>query len=145
MKVRDTSATLAYEPKTHFGATVLVVDDDESIGNILHEYLQDEGFRVLVARDGNEALRRAHAERPDVIISDVLMPRLDGYGLLEQVRRSPELSAIPLVLMSCIPPRAAQERPNAFLRKPFDLGVLLSLVCRMVPIADHSEWQDRNV
>ncbi len=127
---------LSFGPGLPLTPTILVVDDDENIGGIIAEYLQDEGFRVVTARDGAEGLRRAREIHPSIIISDVLMPNLDGYGLLERVRQLPELVDTPLILMSCVAPRLSPQRPNAFLRKPFDLGGLLSLVQRMAPVCE---------
>lgn len=129
--MRESADAFTYEPVLPLGTTILVVDDEETIGDIISEYLRDEGFQVLVARDGSEALRLAYEVHPHVIISDVLMPHLDGYGLLERVRQSPEIANTPLILMSAIPPRLTRVRPNAFVRKPFDLGGLLSIIQRM--------------
>lgn len=77
-------------------ATVLVVDDDPKLLNMLRRTLTYEGFRVLTATDGNEALAEVQARRPDVVILDWLMPGLDGIGVLTRLRAADDKT---LVLM----------------------------------------------
>lgn len=66
--------------------TIMVVDDEERLVSLLHAYLTQEGFRVVTAGDGREALFVAREERPDLIILDIMMPDLDGYGFMRQHR-----------------------------------------------------------
>ena len=79
---------------------VLVVDDEPSQRKLLVTYLEQLGFDVSSAADGNDALIQARAYRPNAILSDVLMPNLDGFQLCLKVRADPELAAIPVVLRS---------------------------------------------
>jgi len=82
------------------GRRVLVVDDDPLQRKLLHLSLTNAGFRVATAPDGVAALDAARAAPPDAILSDVLMPRLDGFRLCLAVRQDPRLSRIPVVLVS---------------------------------------------
>jgi PAS domain S-box-containing protein len=82
------------------GRRVLVVDDDATQAKLVAFRLSRLGFDTVSARDGVEALRMARARRPDAIVSDIMMPGLDGFGLCAEVRRDPQLSSIPLVLMT---------------------------------------------
>jgi PAS domain S-box-containing protein len=82
------------------GKVVLVADDDPVQGKLLRIRLEQEGFRIVCAADGAEALDLARAAPPDAIISDVLMPRLDGFRLCLAVRQDPRLRNIPVVLTS---------------------------------------------
>jgi CheY-like chemotaxis protein len=82
------------------GRRVLVVDDDAIQAKLISFRLARLGFDTLSASDGLEALRLARDAVPDAIVSDIMMPALDGFGLCAAVRRDPELSAIPLVLMT---------------------------------------------
>lgn len=76
-------------------ALVLVVDDDEPIRDILREALENAGHRVVTANDGRDALRVYHAQRPDVVITDIVMPRRSGIDLvLELSRLSPQPKVI---------------------------------------------------
>ena len=115
------------------GQTILVAEDEESIAGLLRALLEDEGYRVVVAGDGREALDRLAAQRPHLVLSDVMMPRLDGRGLACAMAADPEYRAIPLVLMSAAGRAQAAGVPHAaFLPKPFDLDALLATVGRLV-------------
>jgi len=82
------------------GRRVLVVDDDATQAKLIAFRLSRLGFDTLSASDGMEALRVARSTPPDAIVSDIMMPALDGFGLCAAIRRDPALSAIPLVLMT---------------------------------------------
>ncbi|ACX52144.1 two component transcriptional regulator, winged helix family [Ammonifex degensii KC4] len=79
---------------------VLVVDDEEHIQKLLHFTLSKEGFQVLVAADGPQALEMARQHRPDVIILDLMLPALDGFTVCELLRRDPSLKEIPVIVLS---------------------------------------------
>src|SRR5262245_40647060 len=113
---------------------VLIADDDSAILEILRVTLRAEQFRVLTARDGEHALALAEAIVPEVLVTDVAMPGLDGFGLIRAVRRLyPEL---PVILMSGdsqyrdrpIAEMATEHGAFAVLRKPFDIEDLRQAV-----------------
>jgi len=78
-----------YMPKT-----ILIVDDKASIRSLVREYLSEEGFRVLVAADGREALYTARQERPDLILLDIMMPEMSGYEFLKTYRKEHDTPVI---------------------------------------------------
>lgn len=78
-------------------STILVVDDDEVSRALLGSLLRGAGHRIIEAANGFEALARAHGERPDLIVTDVLMPGMDGYELLHKLRMDPPIAGIPVV------------------------------------------------
>lgn len=80
--------------------TVLVVDDDNLIINTFRDILKGKGYRVVVALDGMDGYRQAIAEKPNVIITDKEMPKLDGFGLLNSLKMSPETRHIPVILIT---------------------------------------------
>ena len=82
--------------------SVLIADDNEQDLTILRYNFERHGYRVLKASNGREALELAVSERPDLIISDVLMPEMDGFQLLREVMKLPNLRDIPLIFYSCI-------------------------------------------
>ena len=105
---------------------VLLVEDEPSLLESLVALLQDEGYQVRSAPDGRAALRLAREERPDVVVTDWMMPHLDGLGLLAAMAREPALAGVPAVVMSAVP----RVRPNLpagaqYLPKPFDIDALL--------------------
>lgn len=82
--------------------TVCVVDDDKDILDIYSTKFKREGFAVVTARDGEEALLVIKRERPDVILLDIQMPMLDGIGVLKVLKSDPDLAKIPVVVLSNI-------------------------------------------
>lgn len=110
--------------------TVLVVDDDESIAELLTDLLSDEGYRVIVACDGREALSAARRERPAMILSDCMMPSLSGMQMVRELRRHPATRSIAVALMSSVRPRDLSVLDVPFLAKPFDIDDILKLVAR---------------
>ena len=114
-------------------AVVLVAEDSVVVRALLRAQLAERGYTVVEAGDGHEALAKAAEARPDVILLDVEMPNLDGFGVLERLRSTPELSDIPVIFVS--------GRTNAedavqgldlgahdYLRKPFEAGELAARV-----------------
>lgn len=78
-------------------ATILIVDDEEKIRGVLREYAEFEGYNALEARDGMEAVKMARAENIDLIIMDVMMPKLDGYSAVKEIRKDKD---IPVLMLS---------------------------------------------
>jgi CheY-like chemotaxis protein len=108
----------------HEVGRVLVVDDDPAM-RLLHAItLEAAGLTVIAATDGLDGLRRAVSERPDVIVSDISMPRLDGFELAAALRRDVRTHGIPLVFVSGEAAPNGRRRASAlgaaFMTKPFD-------------------------
>lgn len=80
--------------------TILVVEDDENLRKLFSAILLRENYNVLVAKDGLEGLQMAIAYKPDLILSDIEMPRLNGYALLEKLQQDLDLAMIPVILIS---------------------------------------------
>ena len=106
---------------------VLVVDDELPLRQILADILTDEGFDVRSAPDGQAALTLHHETPADVILSDMMMPRLDGLGLVAALRESNDPT--PIVLMSAAP-RPPLPDGIAWIAKPFDLDAVVEAVTR---------------
>ena len=81
-------------------ATILIVDDRNFIRAYLAAILADCGYRLLEAGEGAEALDIIRSERPDLVISDILMPKMDGYELLRQLRGDPAIGRTPVIFLS---------------------------------------------
>jgi CheY-like chemotaxis protein len=116
-------------------AVVLVVDDEFGIANLLADVLSDEGHRVMVAANGHEALKRAEEESPDLVITDFMMPVMDGAQLIKAMAESPELKDVPVFLMSSAPEVAIRDKCSGyalFIRKPFRIYGIVDLVARVV-------------
>ncbi len=79
---------------------ILVVDDNHSVVHIIEALLQKGGFEVLTAFDGMEGLEKAQDEKPDLIILDIVMPRMDGYEVCRLLQDSPDTAAIPILILT---------------------------------------------
>lgn len=111
---------------------VLVVDDDASIRRLLVAALKREGYSLIEASNGREALDCMHAARPNVVLLDLMMPVLSGWDVLRERKEDDELRRIPVIVVSANrePELAAAITAGvcAFLPKPFDINVLSALV-----------------
>lgn len=110
-------------------ASLLVVDDDPALCQLLTDLLSEEHYRVRTASNGGAALAAHRAAAADLIVSDVMMPGLDGPGLVAALRAAGD--ATPVVLLSALPPRASAVGTVA-LPKPFDLERLLTVIARLL-------------
>ena len=118
-------------------ATVLVADDDADILRVVEINLRLEGFEVVTARDGPDALAKAVAVRPDLVLLDVRMPGIDGYTICAQLRADASLAAIPVIIVTANYGAAegeAARRAGAddFLVKPFHPDMLLDMAKAML-------------
>jgi chemosensory pili system protein ChpA (sensor histidine kinase/response regulator) len=114
---------------------VMVVDDSLTVRRVTQRLLVREGYRVVLAKDGLEALEKLAEERPAVLLSDIEMPRMDGFDLLRNVRADARLAGLPVVMITS---RIAQKHRDYatelgvdhYLGKPYSEELLLSLVAR---------------
>ena len=107
---------------------VLVVDDERYIVDLLSDLLEDEGYQVDRAYDGVAALEQIGRHQPDLVVADVMMPRLDGLSLADEINARG--LDIPIILMSAaVTPRTDHV---AFIPKPFDIEAMLGLIERLL-------------
>ncbi len=115
--------------------TVLVVDDEFGVAEVLQSILEDEGYRVITAINGKQALSRMAESTPDLALVDYMMPIMDGAKMLAAMRKDQTWSRIPVIMMSSLGEetvRAECKDFNAFLRKPFSANVVVVLVKRVL-------------
>jgi DNA-binding response OmpR family regulator len=117
---------------------LLVVEDDPDILKLLQTTLTFRGYRVITARNGREGLDIIRAERPAVVIADIMMPKLDGFGLVHRLRLAPETCDIPVVFITAtyVAPEdkefALDIGATRFLQKPVDLDAFLITVAELL-------------
>jgi two-component system chemotaxis sensor kinase CheA len=117
---------------------ILVVDDSITSRSLERSILEAHGYRVRVAVDGLEALELLRAEKADLIITDIQMPRLDGFGLVEAVKADPGLKGIPVIIVSSLEQPEDQERglllgADAYVvKRKFDQTELLEAIRQMI-------------
>jgi two-component system alkaline phosphatase synthesis response regulator PhoP len=112
---------------------VLVVDDEEYIQHILNFSFGAEGFEVITASDGEEAVTMARSERPDIIVLDIMMPKMDGYEACKQIKADPQTQNIPVILLTAKGREVdrklgAEAGADDYVVKPFSPGRLIERV-----------------
>ena len=115
--------------------TILIVDDEFGILEVLESILSDAGFTVISAINGQEALTRLQKTVPDLVILDFMMPLLDGAGVIKAMRGDKRLRAVPVRLASALPEKTISERCNGynvFLRKPYKTEQLMEEISRLL-------------
>jgi len=123
---------------------LLVVEDIPDILNLLEATLKFKGYRVVTARNGEEALEALQKERPALVITDILMPKVDGFNLVHRLRINPETRTIPVVFLSAtyVAPEdklfAQSIGVNRFIEKPVDLVKFLPIIERILAQGDNA-------
>jgi signal transduction histidine kinase/DNA-binding response OmpR family regulator len=117
-----------YSP--HDDTAVLVIDDDPDVRQLLQRHLSAEGFRVLTAAGGEEGLRIARQVRPRAITLDIMMPGMDGWSVLSELKKDPDLAHVPILLCTILDDRNMGFALGAseFLTKPVDRNQLVALL-----------------
>ncbi len=123
-------------------AKILVVDDDPDDLKMISMILQPEGYEVVTAENGREALEKVESEDPDLIILDVMMPELDGFAACAKLKSSPESKGIPVILLTAVAKRIQDTKypldgvlraeAEEYLEKPTKPEDLLEVVARML-------------
>jgi CheY-like chemotaxis protein len=118
--------------------SVLVIDDDSRVHDMLQRSLAKEGLRVLTARSGEEGLKMARQHHPDAITLDVMMPGMDGWAVLSELKSDPELADIPVVMLSMLDEQNMGYSLGAsdYLTKPIDRDRLAAVLKRYAGPAD---------
>ncbi|HEX9888068.1 MAG TPA: response regulator [Nitriliruptorales bacterium] len=115
---------------------VLAVDDDPVIQRLLQVNLEMEGYEVELASDGEEALEKARAFLPDVVLLDIMMPKKDGWQVCAELKQDPDLKDVPVIFLSARAQdldvqRGTELGAEAYITKPFDPIDLLDLVAEL--------------
>ena len=116
-------------------ATILVVDDEYLIADILCFALEDEGLMVVTASNGRKGLEVLNREQPALIITDFMMPVMDGLEFATAVRALPSANHLPIILMSGAQAHIGMQRSGLFdavLPKPFDINLIIAEVKRLL-------------
>lgn len=111
--------------------TILIVDDEFEVAQSIESILEDEGYQVLTAGDGLEAMEVLKDKIPHLIISDVMMPLCNGLQLLEKIRGDERYKEIPVVFMSAVH-HEKFSLVQGYLKKPFNLDTLLLTVENLI-------------
>lgn len=132
--------------------TILVVDDEPSVRSLLADILELEGYRVQVAEDGPTALMKMHRRAPDLVILDVMMPRMSGIDVLAEIRRDPEIGGLPVLMLTAAGDDSTtwagwQAGCSTYIDKPFDHDTVLGWIDRLLapaaPVPEQRCWGDQ--
>lgn len=108
---------------------ILIIEDHADLRNDITEILGFEGYTVISAGDGTEGLRLAKEEKPDVIVSDIMMPGMDGYEVFRRLHEDAETSKIPFIFMTGTHAHEKSgKRADAYIKKPFPIDELISMI-----------------
>ncbi|MDO8470953.1 MAG: response regulator [bacterium] len=94
-------------------ATILLVEDDEFIRSLLGDKFRSLGYKVQEAKDGKEGVEKAKKEKPDAIVMDLMMPVMDGFEALKQIKEDKDLSSLPVVILSNVDQKTDLDRAMA--------------------------------
>jgi CheY-like chemotaxis protein len=113
--------------------SVLVVDDEPQVVWVLEFSLQGEGYRTYAAHDGFEAMDQVHRHHPELMVLDVMMPRMDGWSVLEELAKLPAEERPRVVMLTALASAKDRERAEslgaaAFVTKPFDMDQLVGVL-----------------
>jgi len=119
--------------------TILIAEDELSIATLLRDTLEDEGYTVMLAQNGQEALGLLKTTRPALVLTDMMMPLVDGLALCRAIQADPAYQAIPVIVMSAVTGSGTVTgcRAIAFLKKPFDLQNVVDTITNVIGRADH--------
>lgn len=132
------------QPATGQKKRILVVDDERHIVRLVQVNLERQGYEVVTAYDGVECLEKAKADKPDLIVLDIMMPRMDGFEALQRLKTDSETNHIPVIMLTA----RAQDRDvlqgyqygaDLYLTKPFSPLELISLVKRIFESQEEEE------
>ena len=129
--VEEAPAFPAPAEGVHAGiGTVLVIDDETAVRDLMQRFLAKEGFRVVTAQGGDEGLRRARELRPDAITLDVMMPGMDGWAVLSALKAEPETADIPVIMLTIVDDKNLGYALGAadYLTKPVDRERLVTVL-----------------
>jgi two-component system alkaline phosphatase synthesis response regulator PhoP/two-component system response regulator VicR len=129
---------------------ILAVDDEKHIVRLVQVNLERQGYEVITASDGKEALQKVEDERPDLVVLDVMMPYMDGFEVLQNLRRNPSTREIPVIMLTAKAQDADvfkgwQSGVDCYLTKPFNPMELIAFVKRIFSSLDGSGEGERRI
>lgn len=116
--------------------SVLIVDDEFGLADITADLLREAGYDVTLAINGKLGLASLATRHADIVLTDLMMPVMDGPEMIRRMRADPKLARIPAILMTALPEAVAggdAAQPDAVLVKPFSLAELLAVIHRLLP------------
>lgn len=122
---------------------ILIVEDEKDIQEILRNYLVDQGYAVTLARDGVDGIAKFHSGEFDLVLLDVMMPKIDGFGVCELIRRE---SDVPIIMLTALDEEAYQMKgfdmkADDYITKPFSIPILLRKIAAILRRTQKEDYQ----
>lgn len=107
--------------------TILIIEDEEAIQSVVKAFLEDEGYNVVLASDGLEGMEKFHEHRPDLILLDLMLPKMNGFSVCEAIRKE---SQVPIIMLTALDDDASQMKgfdvlADDYIIKPFSMPLVL--------------------
>jgi CheY-like chemotaxis protein len=120
--------------------TILIAEDDPASRELLREILELQGYQIIEAGDGQTALRKTEEETPDLVLLDIQLPKLNGFGVIRQLRQNPRLAYLRIVAVTAYAMRGDKEKAldagfDAYVTKPIDAVGIRETVERLLSVA----------
>jgi CheY-like chemotaxis protein len=132
-------------------AYILIVDDDPDILENITTILETQPYRLATARDGKQCIKMLEEETPDLLILDLLMPRMDGWGVIREMRSERKFDKVPIMILSTVVEDASRRRyeletgmsmdVQEYIQKPARPAELLRLVTKLLNLTDASDFE----
>jgi len=127
---------------------ILAVDDERHIVRLVQVNLERQGYQVVTAFDGKEALEKIESENPDLVVLDVMMPYMDGFEVLQTIRKNPNTRDLPVIMLTAKAQdadvfRGWQQGVDCYLTKPFNPMELITFVRRIFKSLSEAEADDK--
>lgn len=127
--------------------TILVIEDEESIQNIIKAFLEDAGYTVKLAGDGLEGIRQFRKHSPDLVLLDLMLPKIDGFSVCESLRRE---SQIPIIMLTALDDDASQLKgfdalADDYITKPFSMPVVVRHIEAVLRRTEQGALVENNV
>ena len=106
--------------------TILIIEDEEAIQSVVKAFLEEEGYNVVLASDGLEGMEKFHEHRPDIILLDLMLPKMNGFSVCEAIRKE---SQVPIIMLTALDDDASQMKgfdalADDYITKPFSMPLV---------------------
>ena len=107
--------------------TILIIEDEEAIQSVVKAFLEDEGYNIVLASDGSEGMEKFHEHRPDLILLDLMLPKMNGFSVCEAIRKE---SQVPIIMLTALDDEDSQMKgfdalADDYITKPFSMPVVM--------------------
>ena len=127
--------------------TILIIEDEEAIQSVVKAFLEDEGYNIVLASDGSEGMEKFHEHRPDLILLDLMLPKMNGFSVCEAIRKE---SQVPIIMLTALDDDASQMKgfdalADDYITKPFSMPIVMKHIEAVLRRAEQGGAAPNNV